>query len=80
MQAEHPLTMTTLATHDTKRADDVRARLAVMTEVPATMENCAAIVGLAGMRNSKRMVFRIAIQSIFFIRRWLARGLLRRSD
>jgi len=35
MQATHPLTMTTLSTHDTKRADDVRARLAVLTEFPA---------------------------------------------
>ena len=34
MQATHPLTMTTLSTHDTKRSDDVRARLAVLTEVP----------------------------------------------
>jgi (1->4)-alpha-D-glucan 1-alpha-D-glucosylmutase len=34
MQATHPLTMITLSTHDTKRADDVRARLAVITEVP----------------------------------------------
>ncbi len=34
MQASHPLTMTTLSTHDTKRSDDVRARLAVITEVP----------------------------------------------
>ncbi|MGA7245116.1 MAG: malto-oligosyltrehalose synthase, partial [Terracidiphilus sp.] len=34
MQATHPLTMTTLSTHDTKRSDDVRARLAVMTEEP----------------------------------------------
>ena len=34
MQAIHPLTMTTLSTHDTKRADDVRARLAVITEIP----------------------------------------------
>ena len=34
MQATHPLTMTTLSTHDTKRADDVRARLAVLSEVP----------------------------------------------
>jgi (1->4)-alpha-D-glucan 1-alpha-D-glucosylmutase len=33
MQATHPLTMTTLATHDTKRSDDVRARLAVLSEV-----------------------------------------------
>ena len=34
MQAHFPLTMTTLSTHDTKRADDVRARLAVLTETP----------------------------------------------
>jgi (1->4)-alpha-D-glucan 1-alpha-D-glucosylmutase len=34
MQATHPLTMTTLSTHDTKRSDDVRARLAAMTEIP----------------------------------------------
>jgi (1->4)-alpha-D-glucan 1-alpha-D-glucosylmutase len=34
MQATHPLTMTTLSTHDTKRSDDVRARLAVITEMP----------------------------------------------
>jgi (1->4)-alpha-D-glucan 1-alpha-D-glucosylmutase len=33
MQATHPLTMTTLSTHDTKRSDDVRARLAVLSEV-----------------------------------------------
>lgn len=35
MQAEHPRTMTTLATHDTKRSDDVRARLAALTEIPS---------------------------------------------
>jgi (1->4)-alpha-D-glucan 1-alpha-D-glucosylmutase len=34
MQATHPHTMTTLGTHDTKRSDDVRARLAVLTEIP----------------------------------------------
>jgi (1->4)-alpha-D-glucan 1-alpha-D-glucosylmutase len=32
MQRTHPATMTTLSTHDTKRSDDVRARLAVLTE------------------------------------------------
>ena len=31
----HPGTMTTLSTHDTKRSEDVRARLAVITEIPA---------------------------------------------
>jgi (1->4)-alpha-D-glucan 1-alpha-D-glucosylmutase len=34
MQRTFPLTMTTLSTHDTKRADDVRARLVVLTEIP----------------------------------------------
>jgi (1->4)-alpha-D-glucan 1-alpha-D-glucosylmutase len=29
-----PLTMTTLSTHDTKRSEDVRARLAVLSELP----------------------------------------------
>lgn len=33
MQATHPETMTTLSTHDTKRSDDVRARLAVLSEM-----------------------------------------------
>jgi (1->4)-alpha-D-glucan 1-alpha-D-glucosylmutase len=35
MQATHPHTMTSLSTHDTKRSDDVRARLAVLAEIPA---------------------------------------------
>lgn len=34
MQAAHPLTMTTLSTHDTKRGEDVRARLAALSEIP----------------------------------------------
>ncbi len=33
-QATHPAGMTTLSTHDTKRSEDVRARLAVLTELP----------------------------------------------
>lgn len=32
-QAHFPRTMTTLSTHDTKRCDDVRARLAALTEI-----------------------------------------------
>ncbi len=35
MQATHPLTMTTLSTHDTKRSEDVSARIAVLSEMPA---------------------------------------------
>ena len=33
-QASWPATMTTLSTHDTKRSEDVRARLAVLAEIP----------------------------------------------
>ncbi len=33
-QTDHPQTMNTLTTHDTKRSEDVRARLAVLTEIP----------------------------------------------
>jgi (1->4)-alpha-D-glucan 1-alpha-D-glucosylmutase len=33
-QARWPHTMTTLSTHDTKRGEDVRARLAVLSELP----------------------------------------------
>jgi len=33
-QKSLPLTMTTLSTHDTKRSEDVRARLAVLSELP----------------------------------------------
>jgi (1->4)-alpha-D-glucan 1-alpha-D-glucosylmutase len=33
-QARYPAAMTTLSTHDTKRAEDVRARLAVLAELP----------------------------------------------
>jgi (1->4)-alpha-D-glucan 1-alpha-D-glucosylmutase len=35
MQATHPHTMITLSTHDTKRSDDMRARLAVLSEISA---------------------------------------------
>ena len=34
-QAEWPDAMTTLSTHDTKRSEDVRARIAVLAEVPS---------------------------------------------
>jgi (1->4)-alpha-D-glucan 1-alpha-D-glucosylmutase len=34
LAADWPLTMTTLSTHDTKRQEDVRARLAVLAEIP----------------------------------------------
>ncbi|MGH8892191.1 MAG: malto-oligosyltrehalose synthase [Actinomycetes bacterium] len=42
-QSTWPAAMTTLSTHDTKRSEDVRARLAVISELPAEWgENLAA--------------------------------------
>ncbi len=45
-EASWPATMTTLSTHDTKRSEDVRARLAVLAEIPGewarTMRRWAA--------------------------------------
>jgi (1->4)-alpha-D-glucan 1-alpha-D-glucosylmutase len=52
MQATHPQTMTTLSTHDTKRADDVRARLAVLSEIPMDFER--AIAGWAKRSETKK--------------------------
>ena len=42
-EASWPATMTTLSTHDTKRSEDVRARLAVLSELPE--EYTAAVRG-----------------------------------
>ncbi|WP_432476191.1 malto-oligosyltrehalose synthase [Nocardioides sp. GXQ0305] len=38
-QAERPHAMTAASTHDTKRAEDVRARIAVLAEVPEVWEH-----------------------------------------
>jgi (1->4)-alpha-D-glucan 1-alpha-D-glucosylmutase len=38
LQSQTPTAMTTLSTHDTKRGEDVRARLAVLSEVPREWE------------------------------------------
>ncbi len=35
LQATHPATMVTTATHDTKRSEDIRARINLLSEVPA---------------------------------------------
>jgi (1->4)-alpha-D-glucan 1-alpha-D-glucosylmutase len=46
-----PLTMTTLSTHDTKRGEDVRARISVLSELPrrwaGTVERCVTRAPLA---------------------------------
>jgi (1->4)-alpha-D-glucan 1-alpha-D-glucosylmutase len=52
MQATHPQTMTALATHDTKRSDDVRARLSVLSEVPSRFGS--AVQRWGRMNNSFR--------------------------
>ncbi len=41
-QRAHPLGMTTLSTHDTKRSEDVRARMSVLAEVPDAWRDCVA--------------------------------------
>jgi (1->4)-alpha-D-glucan 1-alpha-D-glucosylmutase len=50
MQRTFPQTMTTLSTHDTKRADDVRARLIVLSEIP---DEFNALVEHWGRRNAR---------------------------
>ena len=56
--ARWPLSMTTTTTHDTKRGEDVRARLAVLTEVPERWAELVArieqetqpfVVGVGGL-------------------------------
>lgn len=42
IQRDHPSAMVTLTTHDTKRGEDVRARLAVLSEVPARFGSAIA--------------------------------------
>jgi (1->4)-alpha-D-glucan 1-alpha-D-glucosylmutase len=38
-QASFPFSLTTLSTHDTKRGEDVRARISVLAEIPAEWES-----------------------------------------
>jgi (1->4)-alpha-D-glucan 1-alpha-D-glucosylmutase len=40
--AASPLSMTTLSTHDTKRGEDVRARISVLAEIPGEWESALA--------------------------------------
>ena len=47
-----PLTMTTLSTHDTKRAEDVRARLALLSEDPAGWAAAAGELMALGERHA----------------------------
>jgi (1->4)-alpha-D-glucan 1-alpha-D-glucosylmutase len=45
-----PATMTTLSTHDTKRQEDVRARLAVLSESPEAWARCVTAWHLRALR------------------------------
>jgi (1->4)-alpha-D-glucan 1-alpha-D-glucosylmutase len=51
-QQRWPLTMTTLSTHDTKRSEDVRARLALLSEDPAGWAAAAAELMALGERHA----------------------------
>jgi (1->4)-alpha-D-glucan 1-alpha-D-glucosylmutase len=42
VQRDWPVSMTTLSTHDTKRSEDVRARLAVLSELPREWSDAVA--------------------------------------
>src|ERR1700737_4843730 len=53
MQQTPPLAMTALSTHDTKRSDDVRARLAVLSEIPGRLNS--AIQRWARMNSAFRV-------------------------
>jgi (1->4)-alpha-D-glucan 1-alpha-D-glucosylmutase len=46
-QATFPASMTTLSTHDTKRSEDVRARISVLAEIPADWESTLATLRAA---------------------------------
>ena len=46
----YPESMTTLSTHDTKRSEDVRARLAVLAEIPRSGPRLCAAAGAAPAR------------------------------
>lgn len=46
-QADQPYSMTSLSTHDTKRGEDVRARLAVLSELPEQWRRFATLLGSA---------------------------------
>jgi (1->4)-alpha-D-glucan 1-alpha-D-glucosylmutase len=59
MQQTFPSTMVTLSTHDTKRSDDVRARLAVLSEnSEAFMEAARCWSGLAARYDPDRVIDR----------------------
>jgi (1->4)-alpha-D-glucan 1-alpha-D-glucosylmutase len=65
-----PLSMTTTTTHDTKRSEDVRARLAVLSEMPAEWEKTvwrfdaiarAAVPGNMPSRNDAYLFYQSAV-------------------
>jgi (1->4)-alpha-D-glucan 1-alpha-D-glucosylmutase len=53
VQTTFPKTMTTLSTHDTKRSDDVRARLVVLSEMPDAFADAVRRWSLIGAKYRK---------------------------
>ncbi|HMA47515.1 MAG TPA: malto-oligosyltrehalose synthase, partial [Frankiaceae bacterium] len=53
-QRDWPVGMTTLSTHDTKRSEDVRARLAVLSEDPRSWSEAAGRLLALGDRHTDR--------------------------
>ena len=70
--------MNTLSTHDTKRSDDVRARLAVLTRLPRYASSAAPMVTQEPIERWARSP--IATQNIFSTKRSSAHGRLSRPD
>ena len=64
--------MNTTATHDTKRGEDVRARINVLSELPDEWDECLRTwsrINRAKRPKSKARKRLTATMSIFFIRR-----------
>ncbi|MFV0429012.1 MAG: malto-oligosyltrehalose synthase [Arachnia sp.] len=56
LNEQWPTTMTTLSTHDTKRSEDVRARLCALLEHPKAWETCVHDVRQATSEHRKDLV------------------------
>ena len=66
--------MLTLATHDTKRSGDVRARLSLLAELPEAWEHAVDALGAAQRADTSGTAGRTATPSTCCTRRWSGPG------
>jgi (1->4)-alpha-D-glucan 1-alpha-D-glucosylmutase len=59
-QADQPESMTSLSTHDTKRGEDVRARLAVLSELPEEWATFAELILAASTVPNRAFAYLVA--------------------